>query len=82
MHALPSYPRSSIAAAAVALLLALALMLAAAPELGTFELSLGGSGSVADTYVPPGGLEATPSSAPAWATEPLAPPLEALGTGT
>ena len=80
MHALPSHPRNPLVAGVVALLLALVVMLAAAPELGTLDLSIGGGGgSAADTYVPPAADPvATEAPAPTWTTDPLAPPVERL----
>ena len=75
MHALPSYPRSPLVAGLVALALALAAMAAAAPDLGSLDLSIGGGSSAAETYVlPASGGEATAT----WATDPLAPPVELL----
>jgi hypothetical protein len=80
VHALPSHPRHPLAAGAAAFLLALVVMAAAAPDLGTLDLSVvgGGDGDVAETYVAPAGAEAAPAGAPAWTQDPLAAPLQEL----
>jgi hypothetical protein len=52
------------------LAVALVLMAAAAPELGSLDLSLGGGGDTADP--------ATDAS-PTWTTDPMRPPVEILG---
>ena len=77
MHALPSYPRSPLAAGLIALVLALVAMAAAAPDLGSIDLSFGGGSSAADTpatVAPQSGSQATAT----WATDPLAPPVDSL----
>jgi hypothetical protein len=79
MHALPSHPRHPLVAGVLALLLALIVMAAAAPDLGTLDLSLvGGDANVAGTYVAPAETQVAPSGAPAWTQDPLAPPLSEL----
>ncbi|HEX2088244.1 MAG TPA: hypothetical protein VHF89_21330 [Solirubrobacteraceae bacterium] len=80
MHALPSHPRNPILFGLIVLLAALAVMAAAAPELGTLDFSTGGSGAGAptETVAPVGGtLEPSPAT-PTWVSQPLAPPLEEL----
>jgi len=81
MHALPSHPRNPLVAGLLALLLALLVMLAAAPELGTLDLSLGGGTStdVAPVAQPaPVSAPVESPSAPAWVTDPLASPIQTL----
>jgi hypothetical protein len=48
MHALPMIPRSPLLAGAIVLLLALLGALAAAPDLGSLDLSLGGGATGAE----------------------------------
>ena len=76
MHALPSHPRHPMLFGLVVLLMALVLMAAAAPELGTLDFSTGGGGGApapaAETPVQPAPLE------PSWVSDPLAPPTELL----
>jgi hypothetical protein len=81
MHALPSHPKHPLAAAVLALLAAFAIMAAAAPDLGTVDVSLGGGTSSqaarVEQAVPPrphAGASATPS----WVTNPMSPPTDIL----
>ena len=75
MHALPSHPKHPFLLAALALLVALTLMAAAAPDLGTLDLSLGRDGVVVTQDTAP---TAGPAGAPRWVAEPLAAPLDGL----
>jgi hypothetical protein len=74
MHALPSYPRHPVLLGLIVLLVALLAMAAAAPELGTLDFSVRGGAESAPAAADARGVE----SAPTWATDPLAPPLEQL----
>ena len=78
MHALPSHPRHPLLLGLVALLLALLVMAAAAPDLGTLDLSFGGSSPVAEP-APAASAPLAPGD-PAWVTDPLRPPVETLST--
>jgi hypothetical protein len=80
MHALPSHPKHPLVAAFVALVAALIVMAAAAPDLGTVDLSLGGGSSTAQPAAPAASDVAT-SSKPAWVTDPLLPPTYNLTAG-
>ncbi|HEX2084050.1 MAG TPA: hypothetical protein VHF89_00065 [Solirubrobacteraceae bacterium] len=79
MHALGSHPRHPVLTGLVILLMALAVMAAAAPELGTLDFSTGGGGGGTGAAAPVsvGTLEPAPAT-PSWVSEPLAPPLEEL----
>ena len=79
MHALPSHPKNPLLLGVVVLVFALLAMLAAAPELGTLDFSIGGSGATPEVVPAEGGLSATPATEPNWVGEPLAPPLQELG---
>jgi hypothetical protein len=80
MHALPSHPKHPLLIGLLALLLALLVMAAAAPDLGTLDFSLGGGGDAAS---PPAVETAAPAPAgePTWVGDPLRSPLETLRTG-
>ena len=78
MHALPSHPRHPLLFGLLALLLALLVMAAAAPDLGTLDLSLGGSSPVAEP-APTAPAPVAPGD-PAWVADPLRPPVETLLT--
>jgi hypothetical protein len=75
MHALPSHPRHPLVAGLVALLVALLVMAATAPDLGTLDLSVGGG-----VEAPNGEQVARPQvgAEPTWVAEPLAAPLDEL----
>ncbi|HEX8085338.1 MAG TPA: hypothetical protein VF529_13685 [Solirubrobacteraceae bacterium] len=77
MHALPSHPRHPLVAGLVAALLGFTGLAATAPDLGTFDVSIGsGTSSTASTYVAPAG-----GTAPAnrdWAHQPLRAPVDLL----
>ncbi len=75
MHALPSYPRNPLAAGLLALVLALVAMAAAAPDLGSLDLSVGGGSSAVETTVAPTPDAGSPAT---WVHDPLAPPVETL----
>ncbi len=75
MHALPSHPRHPLLFGVLVLLMALVLMAAAAPELGTLDFTTSSGGSApapVDARLQPAPLE------PAWMSDPLAPPPEHL----
>lgn len=80
MHPLPSLPRHPLVAGLVALLVALILIAAAAPELGTIDFSIGGGSSADAPSVEsiPTNPEVTEAPKPRWVTDPLASPLETL----
>ena len=67
----PLHPRQMLALGLLVLAMALAAMLAAAPDLGTLDFSIGSS-SEQTTSAPPSTGE------PTWVTDPLAPPLSEL----
>ena len=76
----PLHPRQMLAIAGASLVMALLLMLAAAPDLATLDFSIGsdaaesGSSSAVILDRP----EATAGDQPVWVSDPLAPPLDAL----
>jgi len=78
----PQYSPHWLLLALGTLVLSLVLMLAAAPELGTLDFSIGGAGPETSAPASGGTLSATPQVGappePAWATEPLAAPLDGL----
>ena len=65
----PIHPRQLLALGLLTLALALLTLLAAAPELGTLDFSIGGAA---------GTSSAPTSGTPTWVTDPLAPPLSDL----
>ena len=73
----PIHPRQALAALLAALALAVTTLLATAPDLSTWDFSLGGSG---DGATAPALRAPEPAWAdrPAWLRDPLAPPVEAL----
>jgi hypothetical protein len=78
MHALPSHPGSPLVAGLIALALAMLAMLAAAPELGSLDFSIGG-GEVVTTDAPaPAPPVTADPAAPTWVTDPVAAPIEAF----
>ena len=74
MHALPSYPRNPVLFGLIVLLVALLALAAAAPELGSLDFSVGAGAEPSPASVDAPGVE----PAPAWAHDPLAPPLEQM----
>jgi len=79
MHApLPTLPHHPLIAGLVALLAGLLVLLAAAPDLGTLDFSLGGGGAPTAEPAIPANPQVTAPPEPTWATDPLAPPLEGL----
>lgn len=74
MHALPSHPKHPLLVGLLVLALALLMLAAAAPELGTLDFSIGGAGEATPASTPAAPVDPTP----AWTTEPLAPPVETL----
>lgn len=76
----PLHPRQIFAVASAAFVMALVLMLAAAPDLATLDFSIGSDAGRPDVSAPiPNAIEAVPSGPPEWVTDPLAPPLRELG---
>jgi hypothetical protein len=77
MHALPSHPRHPLVAGLVAALLGFIGLAATAPDLGTFDVSIGsGTSSSASTYVAP--AAGTAAAHPDWAQHPLESPIRLL----
>ena len=66
----PIHPRQLLAVGLLTLALMLALLLAAPPDLGTLDFSIGTS---AESPAVP-----TSTGEPTWVTDPLAPPLSEL----
>jgi hypothetical protein len=78
MHALPSHPKHPVLFGLLVLILALVLMAASAPELGTLDFSVGGGGEASAPSAAPAPVSPPIDATPAWATDPLAPPVEQL----
>ena len=77
MHALPSHPKHPLVLGALVLVLALLVMAAAEPDLSTLDFSLGGPDAAGPA--PAGAEPGSGATAPTWATDPLAAPVELLG---
>jgi len=77
MHWAPLHTRQVLAVALVAMVFMLVAMLATAPDLATFDLSLG-SGSGGVEAAPAAEIERPAGERPGWVTDPLISPLERL----
>ena len=69
----PLHPRQLITLGLLTLAMMLAMMLVAAPDLGSLDFSIGGTSSETAPVQAP-----TISGEPTWVNDPLAPPMEVL----
>jgi len=74
----PLHPRQVMTMTLAMLVFMAFLMLAAAPDLGTLDLSLGSGSNSSDAAPALAAPPADPAATPAWTTDPFAPRLEAL----
>jgi len=77
----PIHPRQMLALLGASLMMALLLMLAAGPDFASMDFSMGSdaTGSGSSSAVMPDRPETAAGNPPAWASDPLAPPLDAFG---
>ncbi|HEX8121409.1 MAG TPA: hypothetical protein VF549_09115 [Solirubrobacteraceae bacterium] len=78
-HPLPDPRQSGLLLGILALLLALVVMAAAAPDLGVPSLSFGGHTGSATALTAPATVD---PGTPAWVSDPLRPPVERLAVSS